>query len=133
MPSKKIRIKLYADENFPVTSTTFLKSKGISIIHAYDLKLINKSDQRHIKEAKALKRTILTIDRDFLYYSLLTSKNCPGAIIISTGNATPLHINTICIKALPKISQKLAKEAFIKITTTKITIEKNSKVSSIYY
>ncbi len=133
MPSKKIKIRLYADENFPVTSSVFLKSNGISVIHAYDLKFINKPDQKHIKEAKSLERTIITIDRDFLYYSSLATRESPGVIIISTGNATPNHINNICMKALPKISQRLAKEAFIKITTKKITIEKDAKILTIYF
>lgn len=54
MPSKKSRLQLYADECFPVTSVTYLKSLGYSIIHAYDRKLIGKSDQGKIVNEKAL-------------------------------------------------------------------------------
>jgi len=56
MPSKKSQIKLYADECFPVTSATFLRSLGYSIVHAFDLKLLQKSDLRHLKEGKKLKK-----------------------------------------------------------------------------
>src|SRR3989344_3738850 len=111
MLSKKIRLRLYADENFHISSVTYLKSLGISIIHAYDLKLINVSDKIHIAQATKLKRTIITLDRDFLYYSDLTLRSSFGAIVIATGNATPLHINTVCKKALAYISPRWAKGA----------------------
>lgn len=124
MPSKKIRLRLYADENFPISSVTYLKSLGISIVHAYDLKLINTSDKKHIATATKLKRTIITLDRDFLYYSDIPLHSSFGAIIIATGNATPLHINTVCKKALPNISPSWVKGAYIQITVSKITRRK---------
>ncbi len=133
MSSKKIRLQLYADENFPVTSSTYLKSQGISVIHAYDRKLINKNDQIHIKEAKKFKRVLITIDRDFLYYSSITTKSSFGAIVISTGNATPEHINAICKKALPHISKNSAKGSFIKITMDHITFDKDNKITKKKY
>jgi predicted nuclease of predicted toxin-antitoxin system len=128
MSSKKIRLRLYADENFPVSSSTHLKSLGISIIHAYDLRLINKNDNLHLKIAQQLKRTVLTLDRDFLYYSSTTVKGSFGVIVITTGDTTALHINKICDKALTKISAHFAKQAFIKVSNTKIVrIKKGSK------
>lgn len=127
MPSKKIRLRLYADENFPVPSATYLKSKGISIVHAYDINLINKDDRLHIQRAKKLQRTLVTVDRDFLYYSDLTVKGSLGVVVISTGNATPLHINQILNKTLSKISPEYAKEAFIKVTIDKIIRIKKDK------
>ena len=133
MPSKKIRIRLYADENFPVPSSTFLKSKGISVVHAYDVGKVNTSDRVHLQEAKNLRRTIITLDRDYLNYPSLTTKDSFGAIVISTGNATPNHINTICQKALPKISQHAAKGSFIRITMDKITFEKEGKTTRLSY
>lgn len=133
MSSKKIRPKLYADENFPVSSATFLKSLGISIVHAYDHKMINKSDLAHIKYAAKLERTLITIDRDFLYYSAVNAKNSFGAIVISTGDATPNHISLICKKALPKISEKISKGAFIRITMSKIIVKKIDTKVEINY
>ena len=133
MPSKKIRVRLYADENFPIPSVTHLRSYGVSVIHAYDLGLTNKSDKTHIKQARKLQRTLITIDRDFLYYNEVTSRGSAGAIVVSTGSVTPEHINQICHKALPKISQNFAKGAFIKITMSKITRSENNKNSEIKY
>lgn len=127
MSSKKIRLRLYADENFPVPSCTFLKSRGVSIIHAYDFGFTNKSDALHIKKAKELKRTIITIDRDFLYYSELTTNNSLGAIVISTGNSTPIHINNICLKALVKITERLVKGSYVRVTTNKVHRTRNGK------
>ena len=131
MPSKKIRLRLYADENFPVPSSTFLKAKGISVVHAYDFGYINKSDKFHIKKAKELQRTLITIDRDFLYYSELTTNNGYGAIVVSTGNSVPIHINNVCHKALPKISPNFAKGSFIKITMNKIHRVKDGKIQEL--
>ena len=133
MPSKKIRLRLYADENFPVSSATFLKSIGVSLVHAFDLKLVNKGDKTHINKAKKLQRTIITIDRDFLYYSAITTRDSFGAIVISTGNATPDHINLICQKTLHKISEDSIKGAFAKVTIEKITIVKNKTVTKKSY
>ncbi len=127
MSSKKIKLRLYADENFPLPTCTFLRSKGVSIVHAYDLGFTNKSDLIHIKKAKALKRTIITIDRDFLYYPGINTHDSLGAIVISTSNPTPLNINTICSKALTKITQHLVKSSYIKITTNKIHRTKDEK------
>lgn len=120
MSSKKIKLRLYADENFPLPTCMFLRSKGVSIVHAYDFGFTNKSDLFHIKKAKALKRTIITIDRDFLYYPGISSYDSLGAIVISTSNPTPFNINSICLKALVKITQHLVKSSYIKITTNKI-------------
>lgn len=131
MSSKKIKLRLYADENFPVPSCTYLRSLGISIVHAYDFGYTNKSDKFHIKKAKEFQRTVITIDRDFLYYSELTTNNSFGAIIISTGNSTPIHINDICHKMLVRITPNLVKSSFIKITLTKIHRVKNGNIQII--
>ena len=121
MPSKKIRIRLYADENFPLPAVMYLKSLGISIVHAYDLNLVEKNDKVHIREAKKLRRTIISIDRDFLYYSDISLQDSYGAIIVSTGNPTSQHIGEICKKALIKITPNYTRGAFIKISIDKMT------------
>ena len=120
MSSKKIRLRLYADENFPVPSCTFLRSLGVSILHSYDLGFANKSDKFHIKKAKELQRTIITIDRDFLYYSDISAKNSPGVIVISTGNSIPIHINKICFKYLVRVKPNQVKGSYIKISQNNI-------------
>jgi len=65
MPSKKLRIRLYADENIPIPSATYLKSKGISVIHAYDKNFVEKSDLFHLKQSKNLGRILISLDKDF--------------------------------------------------------------------
>ncbi|MBI2008716.1 DUF5615 family PIN-like protein [Candidatus Amesbacteria bacterium] len=125
MPSKKPRLRLYADECFPVTTVTFLKSLGFSIIHAYDLKFTSKSDKFHLKHSQKLARTLITLDRDFLYYKQTSLTDHPGVIVISGGSATPARANLICQKILPTISPNSASEALIVITSTKITKTKH--------
>ena len=122
MPYKKTRLRLYADENFPITSVVYLKSIGISIVHAYDRNVINKDDEYHIKEAKRLERTLITIDRDFLYYSAVGAQGSQGAIV-----------NEICFRALSKITPNFAKGSFIKITANKIHRNKNGVIDEISY
>lgn len=129
MPYKKPRLRLYADECFPVTTVTFLKSLGFSVIHAYDLKLTGYSDKFHLKQALKLSRTLITLDRDFLYYKQTSLSNHPGVIVISGGSTTPTHVNLICQKVLPTISQNSVSEALIVITSTKITKTKHGTQS----
>ncbi len=130
MPSKKSRLQLYADECFPVTSVTFLKSLGFSINHAFDLKLIQKSDRVHLQESKKLKRVLITLDRDFLYYNKINLDMHPGVIVISTGSNTPGHINCICEKALKQIDPHYCQNSLVKITFNKITRSKLGKIIS---
>ena len=128
MPSKKPDLKLYADECFPLTSVTYLKSKGVSIKHAIELKAIGKNDEDHLKNSKKLKRTLITLDRDFIYYDKVSLANHPGVIIISLGSATWINVNKICDKVLPKINNEMVKNSLIKITMNKITKIKRGKV-----
>ena len=130
MPSKS-RLQLYADECFPVTSVTHLKSLGYSIIHAYDLKLTGKSDKFHFKQSQKLSRILITLDRDFLYYKQASSNGHPGVIVISGSSTTPPCINSICQKALPKVSPKSASESLIIITSSQITKTKHGIISEI--
>lgn len=124
MPSKKSRLRLYADECFPVTSVTFLKSLGYSVVHAYDLKYTGKSDQFHLKAALKLGRILITLDRDFLFYKLAPLVKHPGIVVIST-ESTPVRINTICKKVFPKISPDSIREAIYIVTFEKIIKSKH--------
>lgn len=128
MPFKKSDLKLYADECFPLTSVTHLKSKGISIQYAHQLKAIGKSDESHLKLSKKLDRTLITLDRDFIYYESVSLDKHPGVIIISLGSATWINVNKICDKVLPKINNDLVKNSLIKIIMDKITKIKREKV-----
>ena len=130
MPSKKSHIPLYADECFPVPVTTYLKSLGYSIIHAYDQNFIQKSDYFHLFTSKKLKRVLITLDRDFLYYNQVNLDSHPGVIVISSGSATPPHINKICEKLLKNITKNFIKNSLIKATINKITKLKQGVVVS---
>jgi predicted nuclease of predicted toxin-antitoxin system len=130
MPSKKIRLKLYADENFPVGSVTYLKSLGISIIHAYDLNHITKSDLFHLKVSKSLGRILITRDRDF-NYNWTSLKEHPGVILISPGNQTSDAVNQVCNKAFKKLTSNFIAEALVRVTIDKITRNKNEKIDEI--
>lgn len=125
MPSKKSQLQFYADECFPLTSVTYLKSLGISAIHAYDKKLTKKSDQFHLKAAKSLKRILITIDRDFLYYNQVNFNDHPGVVVISTSSVTPSNINGICKKLLKKITSNYIKDSLIKVSNNKLIKYKN--------
>jgi len=120
MPSKKSRIKLYADECFPVPSATFLKASGYSVIHAYDKNLVQKDDRIHLLEAKKLNRVLITLDRDFLYYNEVNLNNHLGVIVISVGTAVPENVNKVCKKLLKNISEDFAKSSLIKVTIDKV-------------
>lgn len=128
MPSKKSRIQLYADECFPVSSVTYLKSLGYSIIHAYDKKLIQKADQTHLKMAKNLRRVLITLDRDFLYYTQVNLDKHPGVIVISATSSTPKNVNKLCKKLLVGISKDFVKDSLIKTTNTKLIKVRTNKV-----
>lgn len=128
MPSRKSHIQLYADECFPVSSVTYLKSLGYSIIHAYDKKLIRKTDQIHLKMAKNLRRVLITLDRDFLYYTQVSLDKHPGVIVISPTSSTPQNVNKLCKKLLAGVSKDFIKDSLIKATNTKLIKVRKNKV-----
>lgn len=125
MPPKKSDIQLYADECFPLTTVLYLRSLGYSIKHAAEYHMLNKTDPQHFKFAKHQKRTLITLDRDFLSYTEKLAKNSNGIIVITTGSNTPKHINLICKKQMPKITKKTAVGKLLLITND--TITKTSK------
>lgn len=126
MSSKKPRVRLYADENIPIPTTIYLKSKGISVIHAYDKNFIEKPDLFHLKQSKNLARILISLDKDFKKFKGFSLKNHPGVILISVGNITPNHINIVLEKILNNISSEFVKESLIKATIDKIIKEKGN-------
>lgn len=127
MPSKKSRIQLYADECFPVTSVTFLKSLGYSVIHAYDYKLIGKSDLTHLRKSKQLNKVLITLDRDFLYYKEISLEKHPGAIVISVSSTTPKNINEVCKKLLKSVKQDFVKNSLLIVSKNRFMKMKEGK------
>ena len=119
--SSKNRLQLYADECFPLPSVTYLKSLGYSIIHAFEKKNIKKKDSFHLAESKKLERILITLDRDFLYYSQADLKNHPGVIIISSGSVASPNVNDVCNKAFKHLTSNYIKQSLVMITRDKIT------------
>ena len=130
MPSKKVRLQLYADENFPVGSVKYLKSLGISIIHAYDKNYIQKSDLFHLKISKSLDRILITRDRDF-QYNWTSLKDHPGVILISPGNQTSEAVNNVCNKSFKKVTPNFVSESLVRISTDKIIRNKNGLIEEV--
>lgn len=128
MPSKKLRLQFYADECFPLTSVTYLRSLGYSIIHAFDLKFIQKSDRFHLKESKKLNRILITLDRDFLYYTQVNIDDHPGIIVLSLSSMTPENVNSVCLKLLKQITPDIVKHSLIKVSKTKLIKEKQGEI-----
>ncbi|HEY4694529.1 MAG TPA: DUF5615 family PIN-like protein [Candidatus Nanoarchaeia archaeon] len=120
MPSRQAKLQFYADECFPITSVTFLKSLGYSVIHAYDIKFVRKSDPKHLLKSKELNRVLLTTDRDFLYYSEANLANHPGVIVISSGSVTAPKVNTVCSKLFQKLSSDLVKSSLVRSSSEKM-------------
>ena len=127
MPSRKIRLQLYADENFPVTSVKYLKSLGVSIVHAYAMGNVRKSDLFHLKASKTLGRILITLDRDF-NYNWTTLQNHPGVILVRSGSQTSAAINAICQKAFKKLTPHFVSQSLVRITTDKIWRNKNKVI-----
>lgn len=130
MPSKKVRLLLYADENFPLSSVKYLRSLGVSIIHAYSKKYIQKSDLFHLKQSKLLNRILITRDRDF-NYNWTTLEQHPGVIFISPGSQIADNVNVICRRGFKKLTPHFVSESLIRITNTKILRNKNGVVEEI--
>lgn len=121
MPSKKTDIQLYADECFPLTTILYLRSLGFSIKHASELNFLNKSDLSHLRKAKKINKTLITLDRDFLGYTAERVKGSMGVIVISVGSNAPRHVNLVCKKQLNKLTKHLVKNSLILVTNDKIT------------
>ena len=130
MPSKKIRLLLYADENFPLSSVKYLRSLGVSIIHAYSKGYIQKSDLFHLKQSKLLNRILITRDRDF-NYNWTTLKHHPGVIFISPGSQVANEVNVVCGRAFKKLTPHFVSESLVRITSTKILRNKNGVMEEI--
>lgn len=128
MSSKKSDLHLYADENFPLRSVNDLKSQGISITHAHDQRMLGKSDLAHLKLSKKLRRTLITLDRDFLYYRKSPTSSRYGIIVIAHTTAIPKNITEICIKILKRLNKELVKGSIITATRDKITKEKDGEI-----
>ena len=128
MSSKKSRLRLYADENIPIPSVTYLKKKGISIVHAFDFKYIEKPDKEHLHKSKSLKRVLISLDKDVKKFHGVTIKNHPGVILLESGDVTASHLNLLLDKVIKHISPAFAKNSLIRITINTLTQVKKGEI-----
>lgn len=80
-------IKLYLDEDMISRSLLrALRSRAVDVLTATEAKLIQASDERHLKHATSLKRTLLTFNtRDFvmLHRKYMAEERKHAGIIVS--------------------------------------------------
>jgi len=129
---KKLKLQFYADECFPLPSVIFLKSLGYSIRHAYELKMVQKSDKTHFDKCKLLDRVLLTVDQRLKRYENFNYENHPGVIVIKCSSTVPSNVNKHAAFVLKKITSNVVKESIINGSLDRITQRKNEKVVSIY-
>lgn len=122
MPSKKSDLQIYADECFPFTTVIYLRSLGYSIKHASEYNFLNKPDILHLRYAKKLGKTLITLDRDFLGYTAKQAINTHGILVVKAGSNYPSHINLICMKQLKKLTRHSTKSKLISITVDKVKV-----------
>src|SRR5436305_1905862 len=129
MPSKKSRLRLYADENIPIPCITYLKAKGISIVHAFDYNLIAISDAEHLRKSKQLNRTLVSLDKDVKKFTDIVIDNHPGIILLSTGDITPPHLNKLFDKVVKHTSPSFVKNSIVRVTVNTITKKKTQIIN----
>lgn len=130
--SKSKHRRYYADECIPISSVTYLKSKGFSIIHALDVGAVNISDPEQLKKSKKLGRVLVSLDRkDFPQRMKYDLSGHPGVIVLKTRAATPLKINRTAEKVLKRIHRIKLKEAILHASTVKIKRYRKGKEDAI--
>ncbi len=120
MPSKNHRIQFYADECIPIPSVSFLRKKGINVVHVYDEDLVGKSDSYQLNHSKKLGRVLLSLDNDFKKFDGKNLNKHPGVILITVGNTTPDNINRVIDKVVRIIKEDYVENSLIRITIAKI-------------
>lgn len=121
----------YADECVPITSITYLRSKGFSIIHAFDKNFTGKKDLEQIKMSKKLNRIFIALDKDFWQKRKFSLLGHPGIIVLKTASSTPLAVNKVAGKVLKRISSLDLKGSILYASADKIRRWKNGKQDEI--
>jgi len=121
----------YADEDFPVSSITHLRSKGFSIIHVYDRGNTGKKDLEQLKISKKLNRVLVTLDKDFWQEGRFNLFGHPGVIVLRTASSTPPVVNKIAEKVLKRVERIKLKESVLYASTDKIWRRKKGRKDKI--
>ena len=115
--TKKRDLKFYGDENVPLPSIKFLRSKGFSAKHAKDFGLVGKriSDKKHVRKSKELGYILVSLDFDFKRW-LQEGRNLkdhPGILVLTGTFPTPEEINALLLKTIPNITTTMLKESIL--------------------
>lgn len=129
MPSKKPKLHFYADECIPLQSVTYLREKGINIVHVFDRNNIKKSDYFQFRYSKKINSIFLSLDKDVKRFETSSLKDHPGVVLIKVTTVTYKNINQILDKLLKNFSQESIEESIIKISNDMITKEKNGIIT----
>jgi len=129
---RKLSSRLYyADECLPVTSITYLRSKGFSIIHAYEKRYTGKKDLEQLKISKRLNRILVALDKDFWQGRKFNLSGHPGVIVLKTTSPTPLTVNEVAEKVLRRAGRIKLKESILYASKDKIRRWKKGKEDEI--
>ena len=121
----------YADECVPVVSVTYLRSKGFSVIHAYEKGYVQVKDSQHIKISKKLNRILIALDKDFWQKRKFSLSGHPGIIVLKTTSSTPSTINKVAEKTLKRIARIELKESILYVSVDKIRRRRDEKENEI--
>lgn len=121
----------YADECVPVASITYLRSRGFSIIHAYEKNYIRKKDLEQIKFSKKLNRILIALDKDFWQKRKFNLSDHPGVIVLKTTSSTPSAVSKIAEKILKRVNKIKLKGSILYVSADKIRRWQNKKQDEI--
>lgn len=127
---KKSRL-YYADECLPVPSITYLRSKGFSIIHAYDKGHTGKKDLEQLKISKKLNRVLVALDKDFWQKRKFNLSGHPGVIVLKITSSIPPMVNKVAEKVLRRVGRIKLKESILYASKDKIRRWRKGKEDEI--
>ncbi|MFH1245314.1 MAG: DUF5615 family PIN-like protein [Candidatus Omnitrophota bacterium] len=122
--NKAGKVKFAADECVGVSTITFLRNLGYSVISAKENHLGGKPDFEILKWAIKEERIIITEDLDFGNILLYPPKLHHGIILLRFRHALEDKIHTTLEKLLNELSPKDFKETLIIVDAEKYRLRK---------
>ncbi len=90
--ARKAKARFYADENFPVLATEYLRRCRADVVTVQELALTGHPDENHAATALRMGRVLITCDHDYLDDKKFPLVHCPAIVICDLGSATPAEI-----------------------------------------
>ena len=125
MSPRRVRLKLYLDENFPVPAGMFLRSEHQSVL------LTNKknkglSDEDQIRTATKEERILVSLDKDFKINDNLIGliKKSPGVLLVCCTLTDSESVINIFKKHLHAINSEKLNGSICRISIDKYDIIK---------